>query len=409
MTQEKTFLIVGAGLAGAKAAETLREEGFEGRIVLVGAEPEVPYERPPLSKKYLMGEAAREDAQVHPRAFYAEHDVELVSGALATGLDVDAHRVTLADSRDIAYDRLLIATGALPRRPPIEGIELEGVRLLRTLADADALRASITAGSRVVIVGAGWIGCEVAAAARTLEAEVTLVEHADVPLQGVLGRELGAMFAGVHREHGVELLTGAAVEAFEGDGRVERVRLRDEKVLACDVVVVGVGVAPDTRLAATGGLELENGVVADDHLRASAPDVFVAGDVANAFHPRYDRHVRVEHWANALNQGVAAARSMLDRGEPYARLPYFFSDQYDVGMEYAGLHDTADRLVVRGSIESGSLHAYWLDSERHVTAGLHVNDWDGGIEPIKRLIETDAVVDPDRLGDPGVPLEEAVR
>jgi 3-phenylpropionate/trans-cinnamate dioxygenase ferredoxin reductase component len=405
VSDHKTFVIVGAGLAGAKAAETLREEGFDGRIVLVGEEPELPYERPPLSKKYLTGDSPREDAHVHPDGFYAEHGIELVAGVPATGVDVEAHRVDLADGLSVAYDRLLIATGSVPRRPPIEGIDLAGVHTLRTLADADVLRERFDAGVRVAIAGAGWIGCEVAAAARTRGAEVTLIEAGGAPLERVLGPELGGVFAGVHREQGVRVVTGAGVERIEGRNRVERVRLAGGTTVDCDVVVVGVGVSPDTRLGVAGGLDVDDGVVVDDHLRTSDPDVFAAGDVANAFHPRYGRHIRVEHWANALNQGAAAARSMLDRGEPYDRVPYFFSDQYAVGMEYAGFHDPSDRLVVRGSLEDREVQAFWIGPDGRLTAGMHLNDWDA-IEPIKRLIESDAVVDAERLADPNVPLDE---
>jgi 3-phenylpropionate/trans-cinnamate dioxygenase ferredoxin reductase subunit len=400
-----TFVIVGAGLAGAKAAETLREEGFEGRVVLVGEEPELPYERPPLSKKYLQGDAAREDAQVHPAAFYAEHDIELLTGARATGLDVGGHRLSLADSRSLEYDRLLIATGSVPRRPPIDGIRRGGVYTLRTVADADVLRSRLEQGTRVAIIGAGWIGCEVAATARQRGADVTLIEQGATPLEGVLGRELGGLFGDVHRANGVELVTEARVEAIGGGEQVEHVALAGGRVVECDLVVVGVGVSPDTLLGQAGNLDLDDGIVVDDHLHTSAPDVFAAGDVANAFHPRYGRYVRVEHWANALNQGVAAAKSMLGRGEPYARLPYFFSDQYDVGLEYAGLHGRSDRLVVRGALESREVLAFWLGADGRVTAGMHVNVWDA-IEPIKRLVESDAVVDAGRLADPSVPLDE---
>ena len=400
----ETHVIVGAALAGAKAAETLREEGFDGRVVLVGAEPELPYERPPLSKKYLMGKAAREDAHVHPREFYAEHDIELLTGVVASGLDVQEHRVSLADSRSLSYDRLLIATGAVPRRPPIEGIDRAGVFTLRTLADSEALHERFAAGRRVAIIGAGWIGCEVAAAARTLGAEVTLVEGASTPLERVLGPEIGGFFAGVHRAHGVEVLTGAQVEAIEGGESATGVRLAGGTTVAAETVVVGVGVTPDVRLALAGGLEIDDGVVADEHLRTSAPDVFAAGDVVSAFHPRYERRVRVEHWANALNQGIAAGRSMLDRGEPYTRLPYFFSDQYETGMEYAGLHAPGDELVVRGSLDAPPFQAFWLGPDGRVTAGMHVDDWDA-IEPIKQLMESDTIVDRDRLADPATPLD----
>jgi 3-phenylpropionate/trans-cinnamate dioxygenase ferredoxin reductase component len=406
VSDQQTFVIVGAALAGAKAAETLRSEGFAGRVVLVGDEPELPYERPPLSKAYLIGKAPREDAQVQPKAFYEEHDIELVTGVRASRIDVAGHTVVLADGRTFAYDRLLLATGSVPRRPPIDGIDLPGVHVLRTVAHADALREAFAARPRVAIIGAGWIGCEVAAAARAHDAEVTLIEAGGAPLERVLGPELGGVFARVHREHGVRLLTGAGVERLEGADRVERIVLAGGETIDCDLVVVGVGVAPDTALASEAGLAVDDGVTTDEHLRTSAPDVFAAGDVASALHPRYGRHVRVEHWANALNQGPAAARSMLDRGEAYTRLPYFFSDQYDTGLEYAGLHAPSDRLVVRGDLEADHLQAFWLGRDGRVTAGMHVNEWDA-IEPIKQLIESDAVVDPDRLADPDVPLDHA--
>lgn len=382
---DRTFVIVGAGMAGAKAAETLREEGFDGRIVLIGAEREAPYERPPLSKGYLAGESSREQARVHPEGFHAEHEVELEMGAAVTALDPDAHTLELGDGRTLAYDRALIATGAVPRRPPIAGVELEGVHVLRTLADADALRSSLQGGGSLAVIGAGWIGCEVAASARTLGADVTLVEYAEQPLQSVLGPQLGAFFADVHREHGVRLLTGARIERIEGSGRVEGLRLADGGRVACDTVVLGVGVAPDTRLAEAAGLRVDGGVLADAQLRTSHPDVFAAGDVANAWRPRYGRHVRVEHWANALEQGPAAARSMLGGEEPFDALPYFFTDQYDVGMEYVGLHAPSDRLELRGRPEDQRFQAIWHDADGHVTAAMHVNDWDS-IEGLKQLV-----------------------
>lgn len=385
MPDRGMFVIAGAGLAGAKAAETLREEGFAGRVVLLGAELELPYERPPLSKGYLAGEGARADAHVHPPGFYADRDIELLSGVVATGLDAGGHRLALADRRTLRYDRLLIATGAVPRRPPLEGIGLRGVHVLRTLADADALRARLGPGARLAIVGAGWIGCELAASARARGAEVTLIEAGAAPLERVLGAELGEVFGGVHREHGVRLVTGARVAAIEGRDRVERVRLAGGADEECDTVVVAVGVAPDTRLAKAGGLAVADGIVVDEHLQTSAADVFAAGDVASAYHPRYGDHVRVEHWANALHQGAAAARSMLGAREPYDRLPYFFSDQYDVGMEYAGRHDPADRLVVHGDPGERRFRAFWLDGDGRVTAGMHLNEW-GAIDEIKGLV-----------------------
>jgi 3-phenylpropionate/trans-cinnamate dioxygenase ferredoxin reductase component len=405
VADRKTFVIVGAAMAGAKAAETLREEGFDGRIVLAGAERERPYERPPLSKSYLLGDSPREEAHVHPDGFYRDHDIELEQGTAVTALDADAHTVALEDGRTVSFDRLLIATGAVPRKPPIDGTELDGVHVLRTLADADALRARLARGGALAVIGAGWIGCEVAAAARSFGPEVTLVEQAATPLEGVLGPRLGGFFGDVHRERGVRLETRARVKRIEGRSRVEGVLLADGTRIACDTVVLGVGVKPETRLAEAAGLLVDNGILADEHLRTSHPDVFAAGDVATAWRPRYGRHVRVEHWANALEQGPAAARAMLGATEPFDALPFFFSDQYDVGMEYVGLHSATDRLVLRGRPDERRLHAFWCAPDGRVTAGMHVNEWDS-IEAIKRLVGSGAEVDPERLADEGEPLDE---
>jgi 3-phenylpropionate/trans-cinnamate dioxygenase ferredoxin reductase subunit len=404
VADRRTFLIVGAGMAGAKAAETLREEGFDGRIVLVGADPERPYERPPLTKGYLLGDSPRDEAFVHPPTFYAEHDVELEAGTEVTALDLGARSATLGDGRTLGFDRLLLATGAVPRVPPIAGTELDGVHVLRTLAHSDALRERLAEGANVAVIGAGWIGCEVAAAARTRGAEVTLIEQTATPLEGVLGPELGGFFADVHARHGVHLEMGARVERIEGSGRVEAVTLQGGTRIACDTVVIGVGVAPETRLAEAAGLEVENGIAADEHLRTGHADVFVAGDAANALRPRYGRRVRVEHWANALEQGPAAARSMLGGSDPFDELPYFFTDQYDVGMEYVGLHAPGDRVVIRGEPADRALHAFWLDGAGRLTAAMHVNEWDA-TEHLKRLVGAAAAPDPQRLADPEQPLD----
>jgi 3-phenylpropionate/trans-cinnamate dioxygenase ferredoxin reductase subunit len=403
----RTFVIVGAGLAGAKAAEALREEGFDGRIVLLGAEPSPPYERPPLSKSYLAGDSTAEDARVHAGTYYADHEIELLTGARAVALDTTARRVRLAGGAELAYDRLLLATGAVPRRPQIEGAELGGVRVLRTLAHARVLRERLQDGAPLAIIGAGWIGCEVAASARMLGVEVTLIEAAATPLERVLGPRLGQFFADVHRDHGVRVLTGARIERIEGAGLAERVRLTDGTGVECGTVLLGVGVEPDTQLAASAGLEIGDGVVVDEHLRTSAPGVFAAGDIASARHRRYGRPVRVEHWANALHQGAAAGRAMLDRGVPVERLPSFFSDQYDLGMEHVGLHAPGDRLVLRGRLEDRRLHAFWLDAADRVTAAMHVNEWDA-TKVFEQLVECDSPVDPARLADEAVALEDLV-
>jgi 3-phenylpropionate/trans-cinnamate dioxygenase ferredoxin reductase subunit len=376
VSDEQTFVIVGAGLAGAKAAETLRAESFRGRVVLIGAEPELPYERPPLSKSYLAGETPLGDARVHDADYYAEQSIELLTGNAATALDTVARRVELADGSALAYDKLLIATGAVPRRPPIEGAELDGVLLLRTASDADALREAIDRPGRLIVIGAGWIGSEVAATARGRGSEVTVIEQSHVPLERVLGPQLGEYFARLHRSHGVELLTGTGVARIDGDSRATGVTLTDGRAVEGDAVLLAVGVGPATDLAVAGGLEIDDGIVADARLRTSAPDVFAAGDVASAQHPRYGRRVRVEHWANAADQGAFAAQSMLGSAEEYSKVPYFFSDQYDMGMEYFGLHGAGDELVVRGSLDDDSFQVLWTAPDGTVTAAMHVNDWD---------------------------------
>jgi 3-phenylpropionate/trans-cinnamate dioxygenase ferredoxin reductase subunit len=405
VSARSSHVIVGASLAGAKAAETLRSEGYDGRLVLVGAEPERPYERPPLSKNYLRGESERAKVYVHDEAFYAEHDIELRSATPVSAIDPAAREVVLGDGERIAFDRLLLAVGAEPRRLTLPGAELEGVHYLRTLADSDALRARLERGGRAVVIGAGWIGAEVAASARQKGLEVTLLEQASVPLERVLGRELGQIYADVHRDHGVNVLTGASVERLEGTGAVEGVRLGDGSLIACDFVLVGIGVVPRTELAAAAGLTIDNGILVDATLESSVPGIFAAGDVANAWHPLFERNVRVEHWANALNQGPAAARSMLGRGEPYERVPYFFSDQFDVGMEYSGLADPDDRVVFRGDPAAREFIAFWLDRAGRVAAGMNVNVWDV-TDPIQALIRARTAVDPGRLADPDVPLEQ---
>jgi 3-phenylpropionate/trans-cinnamate dioxygenase ferredoxin reductase subunit len=406
MTNDQTQIIVGASLAGAKAAETLREEGFDGRVVLVGAENERPYERPPLSKDYLRGEVGREKVYVHDEGFYSEHHIEVRLGTAAVGLNTSSREVTLDDGEVLRYDRLLLATGSEPRRLAVPGAELDGVLYLRSVHDSDLLHERMDRGGAAVVVGAGWIGAEVAASARQRGLEVTVIEPAAVPLERVMGAEVGAIYRDIHTDHGVEMLMGTGVEAFEGDEAVDRVRTSDGRVIECDFVVVGVGVQPRIQLGATAGLEVDNGIVVDEHLETSVPGVFAAGDVANAHHPFYGERIRVEHWANALHQGPAAARNMLGQAEPFERLPYFFSDQYDVGMEYSGFARDWDRVVFRGDPASREFIAFWI-SEDLVVAGMNVNVWDVN-DPIRRLISERVTVDDRRLADPDVPIDQLV-
>jgi NADPH-dependent 2,4-dienoyl-CoA reductase/sulfur reductase-like enzyme len=405
MAAQEPFVVVGGGLAGAKAAETLRAEGFDGPVVLVAQEPEQPYERPPLSKGYLLGSAERESARVHDESWYADHDVDLRIGVEVTALDPAGRRLTLATGEELRYGAVLLATGASARRLPVPGAELDGVRYLRTAADADRLKADLAGGGRnVVVVGAGWIGLEVAAAARHHDNAVVVVEPQPTPLHAVLGPEMGNVFAGLHRDHGVDLLVETTVREFRGsDGRVTSVVTDGHAGIPADVVVVGIGAVPNTQLAAAAGLEVDNGIVVDEALRSAVPGVFAAGDVASAFHPLYGRYVRVEHWANALNQGPAAARSMLGQQVSYERVPYFYTDQYELGMEYSGMGGQGDTVVCRGSVDDREFIAFWM-SEGRITAGMNVNVWDV-TEPIQELIRSRRQVPVASLTDPDVPLE----
>jgi 3-phenylpropionate/trans-cinnamate dioxygenase ferredoxin reductase subunit len=402
----QTFVIVGGGLAGAKAAQTLREEGFDGRIQLVGAEPERPYERPPLSKAYLTGAAERDSIYVHGPGWYDEHEVDLRLGSPAVDLDPTARELRLGTGEHLHYDKLLLATGSSARRLP--DTDLEGLYYLRDVQDADQLRAALAVGGRrVAVVGAGWIGMETAAAARGHGNQVTVVDPQPVPLRAALGDQLGQMFAELHRDHGVDLRLATAVREFaSADGHVTGLVTDAGDTLPADIVVVGVGAQPNVQLAVNANLTIDNGIVVDQTLRSSHLDIYAAGDVANAYHPLLDRHLRVEHWANALHGGPAAARSMLGQHVVYDRVPYFYTDQYDLGMEYFGYVEPGgyDQLVYRGDRPGRQFIAFWL-SAGHVVAGMTVNvlDVTAGIQ---HLIRSREPVDPDRLADQDIPLEE---
>jgi 3-phenylpropionate/trans-cinnamate dioxygenase ferredoxin reductase component len=397
-----SVVIVGASLAGAKAAETLRKEGFDGGVVLVGEETFRPYERPPLSKDLLRGDVGREKAYVHDESFYADNGIDLRLSCRVESIDVGARRVGLAGGEQVPYDSLLLATGAAPRRVSVPGADLAGVHYLRTLADSESLAAAVRSAGRVAVIGGGWIGSEVAASARQMGAEVSMIEAAPVPLVRVLGPELGAFYRDVHADHGVDLHLGVGLQELRGSGSVEEVVLADGTVIAADVVVIGVGVTPRVELAEAAGLELDNGVVTDQFLAASVPGVYAAGDVASAWHPVLERRVRLEHWSSALNQGPVAARNILGRSIPYDKLPYFFSDQYDVGMEYTGLAMDWDEVVFRGDVGRREFIAFWLKDGR-VEAGMNVNVWDV-TDAIGELVRSRRPVDRARLADPEVDL-----
>ncbi|WP_438294012.1 NAD(P)/FAD-dependent oxidoreductase [Streptomyces sp. HUAS TT7] len=411
---DRTFVIVGGGLAGAKAAETLRSEGFNGRVILIGDEREHPYERPPLSKGFLAGKEERDSVFVHEPAWYAQNDIELHLGQMVTTIDRGAKTVRLGDGTVIQYDRLLLATGAEPRRLDIPGTDLAGVHHLRRLAHSERLKHVLKALGRdnghLVISGAGWIGLEVAAAARGYGAEVTVVEPEATPLHNVIGPELGQLFADLHAEHGVRFHFGVRLTEIVGqDGMVLAARTDDGEEHPAHDVLAAIGAAPRTSLAENAGLAMTDrahggGIAVDASLRTSDPDIFAAGDVAAVHHPLLGTRLRVEHWANALNGGPAAARSMLDQDVSYDRVPYFFSDQYDLGLEYSGWAPPGsyDQVVIRGDTGKREFIAFWL-KERRVLAGMNVNVWDV-TEPIQALIRGGAQVDTEALADPAVAL-----
>jgi 3-phenylpropionate/trans-cinnamate dioxygenase ferredoxin reductase component len=366
------YVIVGGSLAGAAAAVTLREEGADGAVTLIGAERELPYERPPLSKAFLRGEVSFDTSWVRPTAYYAAHGIEMLSGIRATRIDMSARVVELEDRRRVPFDRLLIATGGRSRRLTIPGSELGGVHSLRTVDDAVRIKAEMSPGRRVVVVGMGFIGSEVAASLRQKDLDVVAIEPARTPLFRVLGEAVGHSLADLHRAHGVRTIFDDTVAAFEGEPRVTQVITKGGLRLECDFVVIGIGSEPVVELLDGTGVHVDNGVVVDAYCQTSVPAVYAAGDVANHYHPVFERQIRVEHWHNAIKQGAAAARNMLDQAVAYDEIPWFWSDQYDTTVQYAGFHTTWDQLVVRGRIESGSFLAFYVN-ERRIDAVVGLN------------------------------------
>ncbi|MCW1820944.1 MULTISPECIES: NAD(P)/FAD-dependent oxidoreductase [Mycolicibacterium] len=405
MTTSSTFAIVGGGLAGAKAAEALRDNDFDGHVVLFAAEDKLPYERPPLSKEYLAGKKKLDDFTVDPAAWYRDHNVDLRLGTEVSALDPAGHTLALPDGTTVGYDKLLLATGSASRRPPIPGSDAAGVHYLRTIDDAAALSAALAPGATLAIVGAGWIGLEVAAGARSRDVNVTVVEAAHLPLLAALGTEVGEVFAQLHRAHGVDLRLDQSVqEVTTADGTATGLRLGDGSTVAADAVLIAVGAAPNIGLAEQAGLAVaDGGVLVDASLRTSDPDIYAVGDIAAAQHPFFGVRIRTEHWANALKQPAVAVAGMLGKSAEYDELPYFFTDQYDLGMEYVGHAPEYQRVVFRGDVAGREFVAFWLDGANRVLAGMNVNVWDV-LDDVKALIRSAAPVDPDRIADPTQPL-----
>ncbi|MVU76123.1 NAD(P)/FAD-dependent oxidoreductase [Nocardia sp. ET3-3] len=393
------FVIAGGGLAAAKLAEALRANDFDGTVTLVSAEDHLPYERPPLSKEHLLGKKALVDFTVDPAQWYRDHHVEVMPGTTVTAVDRATKTVALPDGTTLPYDKLALATGSRPRLLRLPGADAAGVHVLRTIEDSDALLALFGTARRLAVIGAGWIGLEVTAAARAAGVEVTVLEAESVPLSAALGPEMGEVFAQLHRDHGVDLRLGVKVgEITTADGHATGVRLDDGTRIEADAVLVAVGARPNIELAADAGLAVDGGVLVDESLATSDPDIVAVGDIADQQHPVLGQRIRVEHWANALNQPAVAALTMLGKPAVYDRLPYFFTDQYDLGMEYTGYVGPKQqaRVVVSGDLGKREFVAYWLDSGNRVLAGMNVNVWDVG-DKIKQLILGGEAVDPDNL------------
>lgn len=408
MSTNRRFVIVGGGLAGAKIAEALRDRDFDGEITVLSEEDHLPYERPPLSKEFFAGKKTLPEFTVHDGEWFRDHRVDLRPGTTATAIDPAAHTVSLPDGSTISYDKLALATGSRSRRLDIPGSDAEGVHYVRTVDQAAALLRTLAADKKLVVVGAGWIGLEIAASARGFDVDVTVLEHAGLPLESTLGPEMGEVFAALHRQNGVDLRTGTDVTAISVDGgHASGVTLIDGTVIPADAVLIAVGALPNTELASEAGIDVENGVLVDAGLQSSDPDVVAVGDIAAAQHPILNARIRVEHWANALNQPETAAETMLGRPAEYVRMPYFFTDQYDLGMEYVGHapHGGYSRVVTRGDVDKREFLAFWLDSANKVLAGMNVNIWDAG-DAIKELVASSRPVDPERLADPEIPLAE---
>ena len=396
------YVIVGASLAGATAAVTLRQEGADGAVTLIGAEKEPPYERPPLSKAYLRGETPFETALVRPPVFYAEQGIETIFGCRAVRIDASGRFVELDDGRRVPFDRLLIATGGRNRRFPVAGADLDGIYSLRTVQDADRIRAETIAGRRVVVVGMGFIGSEVAASLRQKDLDVVAIEPSKTPLARVLGEDVGHCLADLHRARGVRTVFEDTVVAFEGTSRVERVLTKGGQRLECDFVVVGVGIEPVVDVLDGSGVHVDNGVVVGEYCQTNVSGIYAAGDVANHYHPLFNRRIRVEHWQNAIKQGAAAARNMLGRHVAYDEVHWFWSDQYDANLQYAGFHSTWEQLVVRGRLGSDSFLACYVNEGR-IDAAVAVNRGKD-LRRVMPLIKARRPIDPEQLRDESVDL-----
>jgi 3-phenylpropionate/trans-cinnamate dioxygenase ferredoxin reductase component len=407
MSSDQTFVIIGAGQAGGWAAKTLRDQGFEGRVIIVGDEDFAPHERPPLSKEVLLGDAEKESCLLWPPGTLEEENIEMRLGVSVKSIDADNHTMSLDNGETLAWNKLLIATGGRARSLDVEGIGLDGVYTLRTIEDAEGIRARLTAGANVLVIGAGWIGLEVAAAARKRDASATVVEVADRVCARALTEDMSQWVHALHERHGVDIRLTTAFSHFAGDGSIQKAVLGDGSEIDCDIAVIGIGLIPNTELAESAGLDIDNGIVVDENGQTSHPDIFAAGDVTNHPNALLGRRVRLESWENAQNQAINSAKAMLGIKEPYSEIPWFWSDQYDANIQMMGLPEEWDQTVTRGDRDAGEFIEFYLkDGEMQGAAAIN-NPRD--LRFTRRMITSGKKFDADALADPGVKLQKLMK
>jgi len=407
MSSDQTFVIIGAGQAGGWAAKTLRDQGFEGRVIIVGDEDFAPHERPPLSKEVLLGDAEKESCLLWPPGTLEDADIEIRLGLSVKSIDANSHTMSLANGETLAWNKILIATGGRARSLDVDGVDLDGVYTLRTIEDAEGIRARLTAGAKVLVIGAGWIGLEVAAAARKRDASATVVEVADRVCARALTENMSQWIHALHERHGVDIRLTTAFSHFAGDGKLQKAVLGDGSEIDCDIAVIGIGLIPNTELAESAGLDIENGIVVDENGQTSHPDIFAAGDVTNHPNALLGRRVRLESWENAQNQAINSAKAMLDIKEPYSEIPWFWSDQYDANIQMMGLPEEWDQTVTRGDREAGEFIEFYLkDGELQGAAAIN-NPRD--LRFTRRMITSGRKFEADTLADPDVKLQKLMK
>ncbi len=408
MSEHRQLIIIGGGLAGHAAALSARHNGYGGRITILAEESSIPYERPPLSKAVLQGKKDPAELAFQPNGDYSGDEITVLTNARAQEVDVRERRIKVSNGDTLAFDDLLIATGARPITLESPGFDLDGVHYLRTIEDARQIQGDLESAESVVVIGAGFIGSEAAASARTLGKSVTLVDMADAPMSAAFHPDIASVCAAIHEDQGVELRMNAKVTELRGSGRVQQAVLDDGSTIDCDMVIVGVGVHPNVELFEGSGVEIDNGILTDEYCRTSVPGVYAAGDVANWWHPELKQRLRVEHFDNAGSQGTYVGQVIAGAAEePFAPVPYFWSDQYDTNIQYAGVASDDSEVIIRGKPEERSITAFYLDNGA-ICAAVTINNA-REFRSCRRLVAARAEIDPDTLRDPETDIRKLSR